>query len=41
MDTWILSDTLPKAVLQDNCIVVLHTFAQKLQYLCNTYVQYC
>ena len=45
MDTWILSDTLPKAVLQDTCIAVVQVFAQQLQYFFNTYVpwyvQYC
>ena len=41
MDTRILLDTLPKDVLQDTCIAVLHVHARKLQHFCNTYVQYC
>jgi hypothetical protein len=37
MDTWILSDTLPKAVLQDTCIAVLNVFAPKTAIrMCNT-----
>ena len=41
MDSRIHLDTLPKDVLQDTCIALLRVHARKLQYFCNTYVQYC